>query len=52
MKQKPRVRPSSTCYGWMCSGWREDEVYAFGWGISIEAAYADWLIFDEADIPF
>lgn len=50
--KKPRVRPSSTGYGFMCTGHRLDGVYAFGWGSSIEGAYNDWLVFDEADIPF
>lgn len=52
MKQKPRARPSGDRYGWIITGWREDEVFAFGWGLTVEAAYADWLAFDENEIPF
>lgn len=52
MKRKPKVRPSASGYGWMCSGLRDDLEYAFGWGPTIEEAYADWLKFDPNDIPF
>lgn len=36
----------------MCSGMRDDDEYAFGWGSTIESAYNDWLKYDPNDIPF
>ncbi len=52
---KPRIRPlssSHTYYRFTCSGSRPDGCYAFGIGITIEQAYAEWLVYDENDIPF
>lgn len=52
---KPKIRSAasiSNYFKYVCRGIRPDGVDAFGIGHTMEQAYADWLVYDEADIPF
>lgn len=52
---KPRIRPAaiiSIYLKYVCRGMRPDGIEAFGFGNTLQEAYANWLIYDETDIPF
>jgi|GEM_PF-4649077 hypothetical protein len=47
-----RIRGDEKYFRFMCKGVRSDGVEAWGFGHTIEQAYAEWLVYDETDIPF
>lgn len=52
---KPKMKPmgsKSEYWKFMCHGIRPDGVDAYGFGRTMEQAYAGWLVYEETDIPF